>query len=139
MTLLAVYIQWGRTQSLNTGTIHSVADSEDSIFDDEWAGSTKTLHLSVVGYASLLVEVHPGDAIEKALEARLAESWTNLDPTIKFRYSDPNGSPIPLDYDSVYDQMMIIGQPYRTGADGGPNAPAVSPVSMHGWTHSWAN
>jgi hypothetical protein len=34
----------------------------------------------------------------------------SLDDSTKINFLDANGNPIPLDYDSLYDQMMIIAE-----------------------------
>jgi hypothetical protein len=96
----------GCTESRNTGAIDSDTDSEEFVADDEWAESTKTIHLNLAGYHPLQVQVRPSDAIEEVLATRLAGTY-NLDPSIGFRFSDPNGNPIPLDYDNLYDQMAV--------------------------------
>lgn len=96
----------GRTESHNTGAIDSDTDSEEFVADAEWEENTKTIHLNLAGYHPLQVQVRPSDAIEEVLATRLVETY-NLDPSIKFRFSDPNGNAIPLDYDNLYDQMAV--------------------------------
>ncbi len=102
----------GDTESFNSRIIDSDARYEDSASDDEWAESIKLLHLNLAGYHPLQVEVRPSDAIEEVLATRLAATYI-LDPSFEFRFSDPNGNAIPLDYDNLYDQMAVNVQGSR--------------------------
>ncbi|CBF86722.1 hypothetical protein AN2377.2 [Aspergillus nidulans FGSC A4] len=83
----------GHSNSANIGSIDWDSGSEDSDFDDEWAAHTKTIHLDLTacGFGVTRIQLRPEDVVE----------------TTVFKYTDPNGHPIPLDYDSLYNDIIV--------------------------------
>ncbi|KAL4757598.1 uncharacterized protein BDW70DRAFT_163356 [Aspergillus foveolatus] len=98
----------GHSNSANIGSIDWDSSSENSDFDDEWAAHTKTVHLDLTacGFGVTRIQLRPEDVVETVSAAHLRTVY-KLPPATVFQFSDPNGHPIPLDYDSLYDDIIV--------------------------------
>ncbi|KAL4986564.1 hypothetical protein BDW68DRAFT_178686 [Aspergillus falconensis] len=96
------------SNSANMGSLEWDSGSEDSEFDDEWAEHSKTVHmdLTACGFGVTRIQLRPQDVVETVSASQLRTVY-NLPPATVFRFADPNGYPIPLDYDSLYDNMVV--------------------------------
>ncbi|KAL3437455.1 hypothetical protein BDV09DRAFT_183343 [Aspergillus tetrazonus] len=118
----------GHSNSANIGSIDWDSGSENSDFDDEWAAHTKTVHLDLTacGFGVTRIQLRPEDVVETV--------------TTVFQFADPNGHPIPLDYDSLYDGIIVhvdfvrdatISGDSRARDDPVPPQPALFAILWH--------
>ncbi|RDW78921.1 uncharacterized protein DSM5745_05773 [Aspergillus mulundensis] len=96
----------GQTDSLDSDPIQSSARSEGSDTDDEWTQATKTVYLQLWILDATHVQLHPQDHAESICTSHLRMTY-KFDQSTTFRFADPNGNLIPLDFESLYDNMVI--------------------------------
>ncbi|KAL4938398.1 hypothetical protein BDV06DRAFT_231901 [Aspergillus oleicola] len=96
----------GQTDSADSKLIPSNTPSAGSASDDEWTVNTKTVYLQLVNFGVTNVQLHVHDGVEKICASHLRMVYKFAQSTT-FRFADPNGNTIPLEYDSLYDNMVI--------------------------------
>ncbi|KAJ0425002.1 hypothetical protein BJY00DRAFT_275711 [Aspergillus carlsbadensis] len=101
------------------GGVDSRADAGDSSgregsaatsFDDPWAESEKTVRLILEGHGEVNVRVKRMDHTERYLATSLIGLF-DLDMDTELKLTAENGIEIPMDYDSLYNEMTILARP----------------------------
>ncbi|KAL4909595.1 hypothetical protein BDW74DRAFT_174795 [Aspergillus multicolor] len=118
--------------NINRGASDAGEDSLESSVDDAWATSAKSIFLYVSAIDdggaenlvdSTVVKLRPVDNTEVILVDRLRQNTGNSG-AMAVTWTDDNGNPVPVDYDSIYDGMIIVAtlsNPQRSPSEFAPD------------------
>ncbi|KAL2835346.1 hypothetical protein BJY01DRAFT_252766 [Aspergillus pseudoustus] len=100
------------TESKTGGHVDSLevasdGDSTDRSIKDEWADTVKAIHMVLKGHGVMKVGVRPGDSTESYFAESLRDFF-GLATDTEFIFQDTNGTEIPIEYDSLYNDMTIF-------------------------------
>ncbi|KAI9375470.1 hypothetical protein BJX61DRAFT_539758 [Aspergillus egyptiacus] len=85
----------------------SDADSALTEVYDEWMSNRKTITLRLDGNRELQIELSPNQSLRYLAEDALQKRFGFPDQSI-FQFLDSNGNEIPLDYESLFHDMVIF-------------------------------